>query len=224
MPAFISDHPVFYGWKTNGLIRSSSEIPKYQTNAFVGNIKYEDINGDGKMDINDVTYLGNNDPKSTFGLNNSIRFKRLDLSFFVYGAYGNFTNDGYLTFVQLYRLTRPGVPSNVERHSLDAYTSFNTNGTYQGFANDPAAANNPTKINDFRAEKNSFFARLKNVNLGYSLPAIGNQKFIRSLKVFVDFNNLFYITNVRGLDPEMEMNNNPYPTALTTAFGITAQF
>jgi hypothetical protein len=72
--------------------------------------------------------------------------------------------------------------------------------------------------------KNSFFARLRNVNLGYSLPPIGKQKFIRSLRAFVDFNNLFFVTNVRGLDPEMERNNNPYPTALTTAFGITAQF
>jgi TonB-linked SusC/RagA family outer membrane protein len=213
-----------YGWKTNGLIRSTSDIPKHQSNAFVGNIKYEDLNGDGKLNIDDVTYLGTNDPKSTFGLNNQIRFKSLDLSFFIYGAYGNFTNDGYATFVQLFRLTRPGVPSNVERHTLDAYTSFNPNGTYPGFANDPAAANNPTQVNDFRTVKNSFFARLRNVNLGYSLPPIGKQKFIRSLRAFVDFNNLFFVTNVRGLDPEMERNNNPYPTALTTAFGITAQF
>jgi TonB-linked SusC/RagA family outer membrane protein len=97
-----------YGWKTNGLVRSASDIPKHQSNAFVGNIKYEDLNGDGKLDIDDVTYLGTNDPKSTFGLNNQIKFKNLDLSFFIYGAYGNFTNDGYATFVQLFRLTRPG--------------------------------------------------------------------------------------------------------------------
>ncbi|MEJ7767609.1 MAG: SusC/RagA family TonB-linked outer membrane protein [Chitinophagaceae bacterium] len=213
-----------YGWKTNGLIRSVKDIPGYQKGAFAGNIQYQDLNSDGKLNIDDVTYLGNNDTKGTFGLNNTIKYKAFDLSFFVYGSYGNFTNDGYQTFVQLFRLTRPGVPSNVERHSLDAFTSFNTNGTYPGFANDPAAANNPTRVNDFRTIENSFFARLKNVNLGYSLPAIGNQKIVRSLRVFVDFNNLFFITNVRGLDPEMERNNNPYPTALTTAFGISAQF
>lgn len=213
-----------YGWKTDGLIRSASDIPKSQSGAYVGNIKYVDVNGDGKLDINDVQYLGNTDPKGTFGFNNNFRYKGFDLAVFFYGAYGNLTFDGYQPFVQTGKLVRPGVPGNADIHSLDIYTSFNTNGTYPGFAADPASANNPTRTTDFRTRKNSFFTRLKNVNVGYTIPPVGNSKFIRSLRIFADLNNLFYITNVRGLDPEMEMNNTPYPTALTAAFGISAQF
>jgi TonB-linked SusC/RagA family outer membrane protein len=215
-----------YGWKTNGLIRDAKDIPAYQTGAFVGNIKYVDLNGDNKLDIKDVTYLGNNDPKGTFGFNNTVRYKGLDLSVFIYGAYGNITYDGFQTYVQLGRLTRPGVPTNVDIHSLNAFTSFNTSGTYPGFAVDPAAANNPTGRNDFRTVKNSVFARLRNVNLGYSLPKklVGKQKLIRSARFFIDLNNLYNVTNIQGFDPEMERNNNPYPTALTTAFGVNIQF
>lgn len=215
-----------YGWKTDGLIRDAKDIPAYQAGAYVGNIKYIDLNGDNKLDIKDVAYLGNNDPKGTFGFNNTFRYKGLDLSVFIYGAYGNITNDGFQTFIQLGRLTRPGVPTNVDIHSLDAFTSFNPNGTYPGFAVDPAAANNPTRRNDFRTVKNSVFARLRNVNLGYTLPKelLAKQKLIRSARFFIDLNNLYNVTNIRGLDPEMERNNNPYPTALTTAFGVNIQF
>jgi len=215
-----------YGWKTDGLIRDTKDIPAYQTGAFVGNIKYVDLNGDNVLDIKDVTYLGNRDPKGTFGFNNTFRYKGFDLSVFIYGAYGNITYDGFQPFVELYSLTRPGVPTNVDIHTLDAFTSFNPNGTYPGFPTDIAAANNPTGNNDFRTVKNSVFARLRNVNLGYSIPKglLGKQKLVRSARFFLDFNNLANVTNIRGLDPEMERNNNPYPTALTTAFGINVQF
>jgi len=215
-----------YGWKTDGLIRDTKDIPAYQTGAFVGNIKYVDFNGDNVLDIKDVTYLGNRDPKGTFGFNNTFRYKGFDLSVFIYGAYGNITYDGFQQFVELYSLTRPGVPTNVDIHTLDAFTSFNPNGTYPGFPTDIAAANNPTGNNDFRTVKNSVFARLRNVNLGYSIPKglLGKQKLVRSARFFLDFNNLANVTNIRGLDPEMERNNNPYPTALTTAFGINVQF
>ena len=215
-----------YGWKTDGLIRSAAEAPAYQTGAHIGNIKYVDLNGDGKLDIKDVTSLGNSDPTGTFGFNNTFKYKGFDLSVYIYGAFGNNTFDGYQPFVQLGRLTRIGAPTNVEVHSLDTFTSFNTNGTYPGLANDPAAANNPSGLNDFRIVQHSYFARLKDINVGYSLPTslLGQQKFVQSVRVFANINNLAYRTNIRGLDPEMERNNNPYPTAVTTAFGLSAQF
>lgn len=229
LPSYVGyNDPIraIYGWKTDGLIRSAGEVPAYQPGAYVGNVKYVDLNGDGKLDINDVTYLGNNDPTATFGLNNTFRFFGFDLSVYLYGAAGNATFDGYQQFVQLARLTRIGAPTNVEARTLDVYTSFNPTGTYPGFANDPAAASNPSGQSDFRLVGHSYFVRLRDVNLGYSLPTglLGQKKFVQSVRVFANFNNLGYLTNIRGLDPETERNNNPYPTALTTAFGLSAQF
>jgi TonB-linked SusC/RagA family outer membrane protein len=215
-----------YGWKADGLIRSAAEIPSYQTGAYVGNTKYVDANGDGKLDIGDVSFLANTDPKATFGLNNTFKFKDFDLNFFFYGSYGYLAFDGYQQFAQAGKLTRPGAPGNGDIHSLDIYTSFNPNGRYPGFAPDPAAANNPTGVNNYLAVQNGYFVRLKDVTLGYSLPKglVASQKFIRSARIFIDMQNLFYITNTKGIDPEMSRNNNPYPVASTTAFGLSAQF
>lgn len=215
-----------YGWKTNGLIRSESAIPPYQTGAFVGNIKYVDINNDNKLDINDVSYLGDYSPKGTFGLNNTLNFKGFDINFFIYGSYGAFSFDAYQNYTNTYNLLRTGAPVNAEIHSTDIYTSFNTNGTYPGLATDLATGNNPSGTNDFRTQKNSYFARLKNLTLGYSWPLdlINSQRLVRSARLFIDIQNLGYTTNIKGLDPEMDRNNNPYPTALTTSFGISAQF
>ncbi|QLG45081.1 SusC/RagA family TonB-linked outer membrane protein [Costertonia aggregata] len=212
-----------YGWKTNGLIRTADDIPDYQPDAFVGNVKYVDLNGDGQLNIEDVTNLGDLAPRGTFGINNNIRFKNFDLAFQIYGAYGNLTFDGFQTFAQPAIIARQGLPTNVEATTLDVFTSFNPDGIYPGFAPDVAGANNPTGVNDFRTVENSFFARLKNVNFGYSVP-MDNVKLVQSLRLFMNFDNLFFLTNTRGLDPEMERNNNPYPMALTSALGLSVQF
>lgn len=215
-----------YGWKTDGIIRSASEIPAYQTGAYVGNVKYLDSSGDNKLDIDDVVNLGNFDPKASFGLNNTINYKGIDFNFFIYGNYGGITFDGYQNYINTFNLLRIGAPVNAEIRSTDIYTSFNQNATYPGLAPDVAAGNNPTGTNDFRLQKNSYFARLKNLTLGYSLPTkiVKSQSFLKTARVFVDVQNVGFITNIKGLDPEMDRNNNPYPTALTTSFGISAQF
>jgi len=215
-----------YGWETDGLIRSANDIPVAQKGAFPGNIKYVDANGDGKLDINDVRKLGNTDPKGTFGLNNTFTYKSLDFSFFIYGSYGYYAYDGYEQFAQAYKLIRAGAPGNADVHVLDVWSSFNPKGIYPGLANDPAAANNPTNSNNYLAISNGYFFRLKDITLGYTLPSsiFGNKKWIKSLRLFVDMQNLFFVTNTTGLDPEMSRDNNPYPIALTTAFGISAKF
>ena len=159
-----------YGWKTDGLIRSVSDIPTYQQGAYVGNIKYVDLNGDGKLDINDVTYLGNSDPKGTFGLNNTLKYKNFDFNFFIYGSYGYFAWDAFETFADIGRvLTRIGMPGNVDIHALNTFSPLiNPNGIYPGLASDVAANNNPTG-NNYLTVKNGYFARLKNITIGISV-------------------------------------------------------
>ena len=212
-----------YGWRTDGLIRTNSDIPDHQSDARIGNIKYVDINGDGVLNIDDVTYLGDFAPRGTFGFNNNISYKNFDLSFQIYGAFSNITFDGFQTFAQPVVLSRRDTPTNVEANTLNVFTSFNPNGIYPGMAPDVAAANNPSGISDFRTVENSFFARLKNINLGYSIP-MEKIKFMQSARVFVNFDNIAFVTNIKGLDPEMERNNNPYPTAFTSALGFSVQF
>lgn len=212
-----------YGWRTDGLIRTEDDKPAYQPNAQLGNVRYVDVNEDGKLDIEDVVNLGDFAPRGTFGFNNNITYKNFDLSFQIYGSYGNLSFDGYETFATAGLLAAGSLSRNAETSALQVFTSENTNGVYRGFAPDAAAANNPTGVSDFRAVENSYFARLKNINLGYTIPA-SKISFLDSARLYVNFENLFFITNTRGIDPEIGRNNNPYPTAFTSAIGFSAQF
>lgn len=226
LPEYVGENDdirAVYGWKTDGLIRSQDDIPEYQEGAFVGNPKYVDLNNDGVLDINDVTNLGTTDPRATFGFTNRFKYKNFDLDFAFYGAFDYLSFDANQQFGNSFTLTREGAPSNTDSTVLNTFTSFNPDGFYQGVANDPPSGNNPTGVNDYRTVKNSYFARLRNITLGYTIP-VDNIAFLQSARIYVDFNNLFFITNTRGLDPETERNNSPYPTALTSTFGVSVQF
>lgn len=226
---YIGNHDALhevYGWNTSGIIQSPGDVPAYQKGGLPGNVKYVDANNDGKLDINDVHSLGNTDPKGSFGLNNTLKFKGLDLSFFFYGSYGYLAYDGWQQFAQIGKVVRTGVPGNADVHALQTWASFNQGGKYPGLAPDAAASNNPTGTSNYLSVKNGYFTRLKDINLGYTLPesVFRGSRFIKSIRVFVDVQNLFFISNTTGIDPEMSRDNNPYPTATTTAFGLNARF
>ncbi len=218
-----------YGWKTNGIIRSASEIPEYQSGANVGNVKYVDLNNDKKLDEKDVANLGSTDPKAFYGFGNTFTYKSFDLNVFIYGTLGSLQGDNWRRIgaiggsVGLYNQA----PSNAEVHVLNTWATFNPNGSFPGIAPEVVgSANNPSKNNDFGMQKVNW-GRLKNVTLGYNLPSdlLKKTRFIQSVRVFVDVQNLAVFGNYSGLDPEMELNSNfPYPIAQTTAFGLNVKF
>lgn len=218
-----------YGWKTNGIIKSVGDIPTYQAGAYVGNIKYLDVNNDGNLDEKDVQYLGNTDPKAFYGFGNTITFMGFDLNVFVNGTLGGLQGDNWRLIgaiggsVGLYN----PAPSNAESHVLNTWATFNPDGKYPGVATDVAGgALNPSGNNDLGSRKVNW-GRLKNITLGYNLPSdlLGKTKLVQSFRVFIDLQNFVVFGNYSGLDPEMELNSNfPYPIARTTAFGLSVKF
>jgi TonB-dependent starch-binding outer membrane protein SusC len=216
-----------YGWKTDGIIRNQAEldaIKPLQPKAVIGNLRYVDINGDGKMNDADIVNLGDYNPQGTFGFNNTFTFKNIDLSFFIYGNYGGITKDGWVDFTRAFDIGSL-TPQNASVKSADIFTSFNTNGKYASAAPDLTKANNSSQFDDYTLQK-TYFARLKNITVGYTLPnkILGKKKVLQSARLFVDFANLGVVTNYQGLDPEMERNNGPYPIARTIAFGFNTRF
>ena len=215
-----------YGWRTDGIIRKKEDIPAYQSNAVVGNVKYVDVNKDGVLDIKDVVYLGNTDPKASYGLGNTFTYKGFELYVFLYGTFGGLQLDGWGPFANP---NGTGIlfptPSNGEIHNLQSWTSFNPNGKYPGLATDVASTNNPSQVADFGA-RNVYFFRVKNLTFSYQIPQNITQitKFIASARLFVDLQNFFVFGNYSGIDPEMERNNFPYPVSKTTTFGINIVF
>jgi TonB-linked SusC/RagA family outer membrane protein len=208
-----------YGWQTNGIIHNTSEIPSYMPNAKLGNIIYIDQNHDGKLDINDVVKLGNPDPKFSLGMGNTFTYKNFDLYVFVYGSFGMYEVNNYGGFYD------PTIINVANSHNTlvgaaNIFTADNPNGIYPGYASNPYTGNNPSQTNNFYGQ-NVNFLRLKNVTLGYKLPI--KESFIKSLRFFVDLQNLAIITNYKGYDPEYT-ETNPYPQATSTTFGVNANF
>lgn len=186
----------FYGWKSSGLDAN-------------GKFVFEDLNKDGEINSLDYTYIGQAMPRFTYGIFNSLTYKRLNLSVFFRGVYGNdVLNNPRLQYANKKWL--PG--SNVMKDAL-------TNGI-----------NDDPKYSSFYIEKGSFL-RLDNASLSYDLIS-KNFRGISGLRIYVTAQNLFVITSFKGLDPEVNMSslapgvmeNVFVPKARTFSFGVDVNF
>ena len=212
----------FYGWETDGIIKSLEEVPNYMAGAFPGNIKYIDQNDDGILDVKDVIKLGTRGARVNFGVGTNFRYKNFTLSAFAYGNAGAPRDFGYYPDKQINILA----PSNTLTSVKDVWSFDNPNGILPGFASNPYAGNNPVndRVNtDFLLKKISFL-RIKNINLGYDLPIAEDSKIpFNRLRFFVDLQNVALFTNYDGFDPELD-TTNPYPQAFTSTLGVNIQF
>lgn len=167
------------------------------------------IDGKPGLTDDDRTYIGSAQPKFTYGLNNNFSYKNFDFSFFLRGVYGN----DVLNFSRMSYATTQWLPGgNVLEEAL-------TNGL----------TDNP-KYSSYNLEKGSFL-RLDNASLGYNFK-IHSIKHIKALRLYVNAQNLFIITNYKGLDPEVNMgglspgmeSRNYYPKSKTFSFGANITF
>ncbi|MFD1002848.1 SusC/RagA family TonB-linked outer membrane protein [Ohtaekwangia kribbensis] len=226
LPEYIGENdPInaVYGWRTDGIITSTGDVPSYMAGAKPGNIKYIDSNGDGELNSKDVVMLGNTSPKWNVGLGNTVTYKNFDLNFFFYGFLGQSAFNNYSGFYDPLRIANTNSQNTLTDVSR-IWTAENSTGDLPGIASNPYSGSNPTGTHDFYLEKASF-VRLKNITLGYRLPdkLWGNRKFIQSARVFVDVQNLAVFSNYNGYDPEFT-EVNPYPQALSTTFGVNLKF
>lgn len=201
-----------------------------QPNLIPGQEKFKDISGldengnltyqpDGKIDNADVTFLGTAAPKFNVGLNNSFKYKNLDLNFFLYASVGAHKWPSTLiehSVYSSYGLQQISTSYNFlkeiqNRWSSDNMTSEMPNGiinTYQSYGNP--------------RYQDATFLRLKNLSLGYTF----NDLFKSALNARFYFTgqNLFTLTNYTGLDPEVENNRAAYPQQRTFSFGLDLKF
>ncbi|MDP4271256.1 MAG: TonB-dependent receptor, partial [Bacteroidota bacterium] len=153
----------FWGYKTDGLYRSTSEIPATPllSNTKVGDVKYVDISGEGAItQAKDMTVIGNAQPKFIAGITNNFSYKNFDLSVFVQGSYGN---QIYSYIFQ--QLMVPTGYQNVVAGFNDHYTSTNTTAKYQR-ANETTTTNPVSDLYVYDAS----YLKVKSLTLGYSLP------------------------------------------------------
>jgi TonB-dependent starch-binding outer membrane protein SusC len=218
----------FFGFKTQGIFQTQEDIETYvdatgnmiQPNAKPGDFRWTDVDGNGKIDENDRTYLGNPLPKYTFGFTFNIEYKGFDMAIFAQGVAGNKIFQG---------LRRFGIPaSNFQTEALGRWTGEGTSNTYPRLIeNDPN--NNFTNPSDFYLKKGDYF-RIRNLQVGYTLkPSLLSKVGLDRVRVYVMAENLFTFTKYNGYDPEiggrtMSIDRGVYPQAKSYMVGLNLGF
>ncbi|MDP1763954.1 MAG: TonB-dependent receptor [Sediminibacterium sp.] len=219
----------FYGFLTNGIFQSQSEVDKYAVQVpgsdpynrtSAGDIRFRDINNDGKIDDADRTFIGNPNPRYIFAMNNTFAYKGIDLSIFLQGVQGNDIFNANRIFQEGMSVAQNQVTSVLDRWS----PTFTTGKLPRAIFNDP---NKNTRVSNRFIEDGSYF-RIKNVTLGYNLPkGLIQRAKIQTARVHVSAQNLFTFTKYTGFDPEVSANGidlNVYPVTRTFSAGINLIF
>ena len=211
----------FFGYEVLGLFQSADDVAKSptQVDAQPGVFKYKDVNGDGKIDADDRTFIGNPNPKFEYGLNISFSYKNFDFSSFFFGSAGNDIFNNILYFTDFPDFFKGAIRKEA---AVNSWTPTNTNTnipklrTTGGFSTDLS-----TYANSYFISKGSYF-RAKQMQIGYTLPANLLGKYgIERLRVYFQAANLFTITNYNGLDPELQSQPNSSGQIINTfEFGI----
>ncbi len=220
----------FWGYKTDGLFQNQAEIFQHigntgqvlQPNAKPGDVRFVDVNKDGKIDADDRTMIGNPTPDWTLGFNASADYKNFDFSMLLIGTLGNeifngsqrqdlrFTNR---TTAILDRWTGEGTSTEVPR-----YTWIDVNNNY--------------RVSDLYIEDGSYL-RLKNIQIGYTLPSgILRRMGASTWRFYVSAENLLTLTKYTGADPEIGarssfdigIDRGSYPQARTWRLGTSISF
>ncbi len=212
----------FYGYQTDGIFQTQAELDAYPHNsqAGVGDLRFVDVNGDGKIDDRDRTYIGSPIPTFIFGFNLGLEFKGFDFSFNIQGQTGN-------KIFNAKNLVRPD-PYNFETNVLDRWTGPGTSTT------EPRASfggYNYT-ISDHFIQDGSF-VRLRNIILGYTLPTSWSKKItMQSIRLYVKADNLYTLTKYTGYTPEIGsgdvissgIDSGVYPITAVFSFGVNLNF
>ncbi len=239
----------FYGYIVDGFYNTPADLlnkvgNQIQQGAQVGDFKFRDLNGDGVVNDKDKSIIGNPQPKFTYAFNLNFNYAGFDLRTFWTGVYGNkiySIGDIYLSGWD------EGGPQNVWADVVpNSWTPDHTNAIY------PKVSPGGTKRNFEKGPvsnsiQNGSYFRLKNLQLGYSIPSAKLNKIgISNLRVYVSGENIFLVTKYKGDDPEIgngvRLNTNEggqgnspsyilgldygdrYPIQKTWVAGISVQF
>lgn len=204
----------FYGYKVIGYFKDNNDVTKSptQNGASPGFFKYEDVNHDGKITDSDRTWIGNPNPKFTYGLNLNAQYKNWDFNAFFYGSYGNDIFNYIKYWVDLPQVFEGNVSSDLIQNS---WSPTNLNPKYPRISHTSSDANT-NQVNSWYVEKGSYL-RLKSLTIGYTVPKnVFKWAGIDNLHFYVEGANLFTATKYKGLDPELQGSS----LADQTNFGI----
>lgn len=215
----------FYGYVWNGIFQSDAEVrASGQSDARLGAMKLKDINGDGKIDPNDRTILGNAQPKYTFGQTGTVAYRAVSVSYLLRGVRGN-------KVVNLNRqgMETPGDNVNTLRNTLGYWTPTNPTNEMTGLGIGPFGSMSSRWVED------GSFVRLQNVTLGWDVPTrLTSRANVSVLRLYVSGQNLKTWTKYSWYDPEassrgtsdleLGWDDSSYPGVRTITMGLNLGF
>jgi TonB-linked SusC/RagA family outer membrane protein len=217
--------PYFYGYKTNGIFQNTAEVNAYtnadgnliQPNAKPGDVRFVDIDEDGKISDADRTKIGKGMPDWTYGLNFGADWKGFDFNVMLQGTVGNDIFDATRRTDLAY--------VNLPAYMLNRWTGEGTSNEIPRFS---FSDKNGNWLSSDLYVKDGSYMRVKNMQLGYTLPRLLTQKaFISKLRVYVSAENLLTFTKYEGFDPEISsggtslgIDRGIYPQARVFSLGI----
>ena len=236
----------FYGYKTLGVIQNDADLQSYinsncggdPANSLqgqslrAGDLMFADTNGDGVINVDDKTYLGDPHPDVTMGLTLTAEYKGFDLNVTGFAALGQQVARSYRKFAD-------GEQENYTTEVYDYWTGEGTSNKYPRLAKMSEGVN-WMAISDIYIEDAGYF-RLQNLTLGYDFKNIWKSAPFQQLRLYFAAQNLFTITKYKGMDPEngksisRDSNNRPetwvtgvdvgnYPQPRTYLVGVNVKF
>jgi TonB-dependent starch-binding outer membrane protein SusC len=231
---------VFYGWIYDGVYQEGDTfIPGGGFEQEPGGEKFRDIDGrnsegeltgqpNGTLNNDDRTIIGNPHPDFIYGWNNDFRWKNFDMNIFFQGSQGN----DILSYTLMELNLLAGI-NNATTDALNRWSPTNTD------TDVPKAVVGRTRRVSTRWIYDGSYIRLKNLSLGYNLPAsVLNNLNLSKLRVYVSAQNIFTVTNYPGYDPEVNYNSGgstngnrnvgldygSYPNAKSYTLGVNIGF
>jgi hypothetical protein len=222
----------FYGYVQQGLWSNQAELDaalKEKGDAKVGRFRFQDLNGDGKIDDSkDYTFIGSPHPKLLYGLNLTANYKGFDFTMYLQGVYGNKIYN-YLKYFS----STPAFQANYLLEMLtEAGKTLPVLDKNDNYSNQRSS---------WYVEDGSYL-RGRNLQLGYTLPAANMSKYgIERLRVYLQAQNFFTATKYSGYDPDITISNitegynqrrdyslgidyGRYPTPRAFMFGVNLEF
>lgn len=229
----------FYGYVVKDIFRTPAQLREAATQfgrpvenssagTWLGDIQFEDLNGDGVINEDDTRALGSPQPSFTYGITNTFSYRNFDLSIFLNGSQGG-------KILNALKYTTAGLASLYQNQLAESANFWTPTNSSSNIPAPKSGTDNPNLKMSDRFLESASFLRIQNVNLGYNVPSsMVKSIHLSRLKAYVSVQNLYTFTKYTGLDPEIGSTNQNvfltnvdlgrYPIPRTITFGINAEF
>ena len=217
---------MIYGYRTDGVFLSDDEVSSWPDQSAIakgagaGDIRYLDLDGDGKVTTSDRTFLGSTIPKYNYGFSAGLDYKGFDFSFLLQGVA---KVSGTLSTYAGYAFWQEG---NIQKWQMEGCWNVQQDNRYPAYPRLEALSNSGSRntlTSDFWV-RNAWFLKMRNIQLGYTIPSSALKSLkVSSIRAYITLDNPFEFHDYPdGWDPEKRSNGGSYyPTMRSYTFGLT---